>query len=192
MQKDLIHHRDICNCCWLCAKTAFCMLLVIKNLSYFLIYCFYICSDIMSSESLITYEEWSTCLFLTFITCYIDSLTSRLLVIVKMFIELNEFVELMRFIKLKKFRKKEENEQLSFNASEYLINLFQKISSDYFICSFHLRHEHLQNSWLSLQFTHHLLFIDTMHSSMWCLSAHLKQHSSFLQNLTTWSKSKHL
>jgi len=63
-----------------------------------------------------------------------------------MFIELNEFVELMRFIELKKFREKEKNERLSFNASEYLINLFQKISSDCFICSFHLKHECLQSS----------------------------------------------
>jgi len=43
---------------------------------------------------------------------------SRLLVIVKMFIELK------RFIKSKKFRKKEESEQLYFNALEYLIDLF--------------------------------------------------------------------
>jgi len=63
-----------------------------------------------------------------------------------MFIELDEFIELTRFIELKKFRKKEENERLSFDASEYLINLFQKISSDCFICSFHLKHERLQSS----------------------------------------------
>jgi len=100
----------------------------------------------MSSESLITHEEQSTRLFLTFITCHVDSLTSRLFVIVETFIELNEFVELLRFIELKKFKEKEENERLSFDASKYLINLFQKISSDCFICSFHLRHERLQNS----------------------------------------------
>jgi len=64
----------------------------------------------MFSESLITLEEQSTRLFLTFITCHVDSLTSRLLVVIKTFIELNEFIELMRFIELKKFRKKEENE----------------------------------------------------------------------------------
>ncbi len=100
----------------------------------------------MSSESLITHEERSTCLFLTLITCHVDLLTSQLLVIVEMFIELDEFVELIKFIELKKFREKEENERLSFNASEYLIYLFQKISSDCFTCSFHLRHEHLQSS----------------------------------------------
>jgi len=41
-----------------------------------------------------------------------------------MFIELDEFIELMKFIEFKKFKEKEENEQLSFNTSEYLINLF--------------------------------------------------------------------
>jgi len=89
-------------------------------------------------------------------------------------------------------QRKKENEWLFFNASKYLIDLFWKISSDYFICSFHLRHECLQSSWLSLQFMHHLLFINTLHFLMWCLSVHLKQHSSFLQNLVIWSKSKHL
>ncbi len=168
------------------------MLLVIKSLSHFLIWHFCVCSNIMSSESLIMHEEQSTRLFLTFITCHVDSSTSRLLVVVKTFIELDEFIELTRFIELKKFKKKEENEQLSFNASEYVIDLFWKISSDYFIYSFHLRHEHLQNSWLSLQFTHRLLFINTTHLSMWCLFMHLKQHFSFLQNLVIWSKSKHL
>ncbi len=168
------------------------MLLIIKSLSHFLIYCFCVCLDIMSSELLITHEERLTHLFLTFITCHVDSLMSQLLVIIETFVELNEFIELTRFIELKKFKKKEENERLSFNASKYLINLFQKISSDYFICSFHLKHEYLQSSWLLLQFAHRLLFIDTAHSLMWCLSVHLKQHSSFLQNLTTWSKSKHL
>jgi len=94
----------------------------------------------MSSESLITHEEQSTHLFLTLITYHVDLSMSRLLVIVK------TFIELMRFIELKKFKEKEENEQLSFNVSEYLIDLFQKISSDCFICSFHLRHKHLQSS----------------------------------------------
>ncbi len=146
----------------------------------------------MSSESLIMYEERSTHLFLTFITCHVDSSTSQLLVVVETFIELDEFVELMRFIELKKFKEKEENERLSFNASEYLIDLFQKISSDCFICSFHLKHECLQSSWLSLQFAHRLLFINTTHLLMWCLSAHLKQCFLFLQNLVIWLKSKHL
>ncbi len=174
------------------------MLLIIKNLSHFLIWHFCVCSDIMSSESLITHEERLTRLFLTFITCQVDSSMSRLLVVVKTFIELDEFVkltkfvELTKFIELKKFKEKEENERLSFNASEYLINLFQKISSDCFTCSFHLKHEHLQSSWLSLQFAHRFLFIDTTHLLMWCLSVHLKQRSLFLQNLVIWSKSKHL
>ncbi len=188
----MIYHKVICNCCWLCAKTAFCMLLVVENLLHFLIWYFYICSDVKFFESLIMHEEWLTHLFLTFITCHIDLLMSQLLVIVKMFIELNKFIELMRFIEFKKFRKKEENEQLSFDVSEYLINLFQKNSSDCFICNFHLRHECFQNSWLSLQFTHRLLFINTTHLLMWCLFVHLKQHSLFLQNLVIWLKSKHL
>jgi len=168
------------------------MLSITESLSHFLIWHFCVCSDIMSSESLITHEEQLTHLFLTFITCHVDSSTSRLLVIVETFIELDEFIKLKKFIESKKFKEKEESKQLYFNASEYLIDLFQKISSDCFICSFHLRHECLQSSWLSLQFTHRLLFIDTTHFSMWCLSAHLKQHSSFLQDLVTWSKLKHL
>ncbi len=146
----------------------------------------------MSSKSLTTHKEQSTRLFLTFITCHVDLSMSWLLVVVKTFIELDEFVEFAKFIEVKKFREKEENERLSFNASKYLINLFQKISSDCFICSFHLRHECLQNLWLLLQFAHRLLFIDTTHFLMWCLSVHLKQRSSFLQNLVIWSKSKHL
>ncbi len=119
-------------------------------------------------------------------------LDDQFIVIIKTFIELDEFIELIRFTELKKFKEKEENEWLSFNALKYLINLFWKISSDCFTCSFHLKHKHLQSSWLSLQFAHHLLFIDTAHSSMWCLSVHLKQHFLFLQNLVIWSKSKHL
>ncbi len=144
------------------------MLLVVENLLHFLIWHFCICSDVMSSELLITHKEQLTHLFLTFITCHVDLSMSQLLVIVKTFIELNEFIELTKFIELKKFRKKKENERLSFNASEYLINLFWKISSDCFICSFHLRHEYLQSLWLLLQFAHRLLFINTMHFLMWC------------------------
>ncbi len=49
---------------------------------------------------------------------------SRLLVIIKMFIELDEFIELKKFIESKKFKEKEKNEWLYFNASEYLIDLF--------------------------------------------------------------------
>jgi len=45
----------------------------------------------MLFESLITHEEQLTHLFLTFITCHIDSSTSRLLVIIKTFIELKKF-----------------------------------------------------------------------------------------------------
>jgi len=63
----------------------------------------------MSSESLITHEKRSTRLFLTFITCHIDSLMFQLLVIIKMFIELDKFIELKKFIESKKFRKKEES-----------------------------------------------------------------------------------
>jgi len=58
----------------------------------------------MSSESLITHEERLTHLFLTFITCHVDSSTSRLLVVIEIFIELDEFIE------SKKFREKEESE----------------------------------------------------------------------------------
>jgi len=72
----------------------------------------------MSSESLIMHKKRSTRLFLTFITCHVDLSTSRLLVVVE------TFIELTRFIELKKFKEKEKNEQLSFDASKYLINLF--------------------------------------------------------------------
>ncbi len=70
-----------------------------------------------------------------------------LLVIIEMFIQLDEFIELKKFIEFKKFieskkfKEKEENKSLYFDVSEYLINLFWKISSDCFICSFHLKHE---------------------------------------------------
>ncbi len=99
----------------------------------------------MFSES-ITHEERSTRLFLALITCHVGSSMFRLLVVVETFIELGGFVELKRFIELKKFRKKKKNERLSFDASEYLIDLFRKISSDCFTCSFHLGHERLQSS----------------------------------------------
>ncbi len=82
------------------------MLLIIESLSHFLIWCFYICSDVMSFESLITHEEWLTHLFLTFITCHVDLLMSWLLVVIKTFIELDEFIELTKFIEFKKFQKK--------------------------------------------------------------------------------------
>ena len=142
------------------------MLLIVENFLHFLIWCFYICSDIMFSESLIMHEEWLTHLFLTFIIYHVNLLMFQLLIIIEMFIELNEFIELTRFIELKKFKKKKKNEWLFFDTSKYLINLFQKISSDCFICNFHLKHKHLQSLWLSLQFAHHLLFINTTHSLM--------------------------
>ncbi len=56
------------------------------------------------------HEERLTHLFLTLITYHVDSSMSRLLVVVKMFIELDEFIELTTFIELKKFKEKEENE----------------------------------------------------------------------------------
>ncbi len=71
---------------------------------------------------------------------------SQLLVIIKMFIELNEFIEFKKFIESKKFKKKEKNEWLYFNASEYLIDLLWKNSFNCFFYNFHLKHEHLQNS----------------------------------------------
>ncbi len=58
----------------------------------------------MSFELLIMHEEQLTHLFLTFITCHVDSLMSWLLVVVEMFIELKKFIE------SKKFKKKEKNE----------------------------------------------------------------------------------
>ncbi len=60
-----------------------------------------------------------------------------------------------------------------------------KVFWNCFTCNLHLRQEHLQSSWLSLQFMHYFLFIDAAHFSMWCLFMHLKQRVLFLQNLIT-------
>ncbi len=119
------------------------MLSVIKSLSCFLIYHFWLCSSDVSSELLLTQEKWSTHLFLTSIICHVDSWATRLRVFSTTVVELNEFAELKEFVNFKEFIELEEfiefesakledsNElencksvQLYLDASEYLNNLF--------------------------------------------------------------------
>ncbi len=99
------------------------MLSAAEGLPHFLIWRSCVCSDAMSSESLVTHEERSTRLFLAPTTCHVGSSASRLLVAAETFIELDGFVE------LKEFREKEEGKRLYFGASGYLAGLFRKISS---------------------------------------------------------------
>ncbi len=111
------------------------MLLIIENLSHFLICHFWLCSSDVSSESLFTQEKQSTRLFLTFIICHVDSWVTRLRVFSTTVIELNKFIELRKFVNFKEFIKSAElenskelknykNVQLYLNASEYLNDLF--------------------------------------------------------------------
>ncbi len=53
-KKKLFYHKVIHSCCWLCNEKILCMLSIIDDLSYFLIEHFWICSDVVSSESLFT------------------------------------------------------------------------------------------------------------------------------------------
>ncbi len=112
------------------------MLLIIKNLSCFLIKHFWICSDVVSSESLLTQKKRLTHLFLISTICQADSSAIQLhvfnmtVVEFKKFIEFKEFIESEEFIKSKefieskKFRDSEKNAQLYLDASEYLNDLF--------------------------------------------------------------------
>ncbi len=106
------------------------MLLIINDLSHFLIECFWICSDVVSSESLLTQEKRSTRLFLIFTICQADSLTIQLRVFsmivaeLKRFFESKEFVESEEFVESKEFRNNEKSVQLYLNVSEYLNDLF--------------------------------------------------------------------
>ncbi len=106
------------------------MLLIIDDLSRFLIERFWICSDVVSSESLLTQEKRSTRLFLISTICQADSSAIQLCVFsmtvaeLKKFVELKEFVESEEFIESKEFRDSEKSVQLYLDVSEYLNNLF--------------------------------------------------------------------
>ncbi len=106
------------------------MLLIIDDLSYFLIECFWICSDVVSSESLFTQEKRSTRLFLISTIYQADSSAIQLRVFsmtvaeLKRFIELKEFIESEEFVESKEFRDSEKSVQLYLDISEYLNDLF--------------------------------------------------------------------
>ena len=106
------------------------MLLIINNLSHFLIERFWICSDVVSSESLLTQEKRLTHLFLISTICQADSSAIQLHVFsmtvaeFKKFIELKEFVESEEFIESKEFKDSEKSVQLYLNVSKYLNDLF--------------------------------------------------------------------
>ncbi len=106
------------------------MLSIIDDLSYFLIKRFWICSDVVSSESLLTQEKRSTHLFLTSTICQADLSAIQLCIFsmtvaeLEKFIESKEFIESEEFIKSKEFRDSEKSVQLYLDVSEYLNNLF--------------------------------------------------------------------
>ncbi len=106
------------------------MLSIIDDLSHFLIERFWICSDVVSSESLLTQEKRSTRLFLISTICQADLSAIQLRVFsmtvaeLERFIESKEFVEPEEFVESKEFRDSEKSMQLYLDVSEYLNNLF--------------------------------------------------------------------
>ena len=106
------------------------MLSIIDDLSHFLIKHFWICSDVISSESLFTQEKRSTRFFLIFTICQADSSAIQLRVFsmtvaeLKKFVESKEFIESEEFIEPKEFRNSEKNVRLYLDVSEYLNDLF--------------------------------------------------------------------
>ncbi len=106
------------------------MLSIIDDLSRFLIERFWICSDVVSSESLLTQEKRSTRLFLISTICQVDSSAIQLHVFsmtvaeLERFIESKEFIESEEFVESKEFRDSEKSVQLYLDVSEYLNNLF--------------------------------------------------------------------
>ncbi len=106
------------------------MLSIIDDLSRFLIERFWICSDVISSESLLTQEKRSTRLFLISTICQADSSAIQLRVFsmtvaeFKKFVESKEFVESEKFVESKEFRDSEKSVQLYLDISEYLNDLF--------------------------------------------------------------------
>ncbi len=106
------------------------MLLIIDDLSHFLIEHFWICSDVISSESLFTQEKRLTRLFLTSTIYQADSsaiqlhIFSMIVAELERFVESKEFIELEEFVESKEFRNSEKNVQLYLDISEYLNDLF--------------------------------------------------------------------
>ncbi len=106
------------------------MLSIIDDLSHFLIEYFWICSDVVSSESLLTQKKRSTHLFLISTICQADSSAIQLHVFsmtvaeLERFVESKEFIESEKFIESKEFRDSEKNVQLYLDVSEYLNDLF--------------------------------------------------------------------
>ncbi len=106
------------------------MLLIINDLSHFLIERFWICSDVVLSESLLTQEKRLTHLFLISTIYQADSSAIQLHVFsmivteLEKFIELKEFIEFEEFIKSKEFKDSEKSMQLYLDVLKYLNNLF--------------------------------------------------------------------
>ncbi len=106
------------------------MLLIIDDLSRFLIERFWICSDVVSSESLLTQEKRSTRLFLISTICQADSSAIQLRVFsmtvaeLERFVEPKEFIESEEFVESKEFRNSEKSVWLYLDISEYLNDLF--------------------------------------------------------------------
>ena len=106
------------------------MLSIIDDLSHFLIKRFWICSDVILSESLLTQEKRSTRFFLISTICQADSSAIQLRVFsmtvaeLEKFVESKEFVESEEFVESKEFRNSEKNVRLYLDISEYLNDLF--------------------------------------------------------------------
>ena len=114
----------------------------VDDLSCFLIKCFWICSNVILSESLLTQEKISTHLFLIFTICQADSsaiqlhvfnmtvaelkrfIESKEFVESEEFIEFKEFIESKKFVESKEFKDSEKSAQLYLNVSEYRNDLF--------------------------------------------------------------------
>ncbi len=100
------------------------MLSIIDDLSRFLIERFWICSDVVSSESLLMQEKRSTRLFLISTICQVDSSAIQLRVFSMTVAELEKFVESKEFVESEEFRDSEKSVQLYLDVSEYLNDLF--------------------------------------------------------------------
>ncbi len=106
------------------------MLSIIDDLSHFLIERFWICSDVVSSESLLTQEKRSTRLFLISTICQAGLSAIQLHVFsmtvaeLEKFVESKEFVEPEEFVESKEFKDSEKSVQLYLDVSEYLNDLF--------------------------------------------------------------------
>ena len=112
------------------------MLSIIENLSHFLIEHFWICSNVVSSESLFTQEKRLTRLFLISTICQADLSAIQLRVFnmtvaelekfieSREFVEPEEFVESKKFVESKEFKDSEKSAWLYLDVSKYLNDLF--------------------------------------------------------------------